>query len=112
MTEETASADRCEICGEPDAPEYLQECFQCGRTFHLNPYNNQPGRDCGDALIGESLGVHYLCELCLQAMNDEAKAESAAMLARPTPAIPVPTAPPPAPKRTAPRRRYRRQQPS
>ena len=106
MSQQTASEDRCAICGEQAEAALLQECFHCGRTFHLNPYNNQPGQDCGDALIGESLGVHYLCDICIEAANNEASGETSSSAAT------APSPPPPAPTRETPRRRYRRQDPS
>lgn len=110
MSAEPAPALRCAICGEHGTSEFLQDCFRCGRSYHLNPYNNQPGKDCGDALIGPSLGVSYLCDICLEEINEAVvAAESDAAPGGPTvPAAPVP---PPAPSRT-PRRRYRRREPS
>lgn len=97
-----ADSTTCEICDETAETELLQECFECGRTFHLNPYNNRPGKDCGDALIGASFGVHYYCTPCLEAASGEANSGGAAS-----------AAPPPPPARSdVPRRRYRRQEPS
>ena len=64
---------RCAVCGLEDDPVLLARCFRCGETFHLNPYSNRPGRDCGDAILGEvEMGVHYYCNPCLEAMNVEA----------------------------------------
>lgn len=110
MSAEPVPASRCEICGEHGTAEFLQDCFRCGRSYHLNPYNNQPGKDCGDALIGPSLGVHYLCDICLEEINDAALTAESGRAAG-APPIPAAPAPPPAPTRT-PRRRYRRQEPS
>jgi hypothetical protein len=56
----------CEICDEQSISELLQQCFSCSRTYHLNPFSNKPGRDCGDAVIGESLGVYYYCRACME----------------------------------------------
>ena len=65
-----AQSPTCAVCGDDEASaELLAECFECGASYHLNPYNNRPGRDCGDAIIGETLGVHYYCEPCLVAMD-------------------------------------------
>jgi predicted nucleic acid-binding Zn-ribbon protein len=112
VTEDTAPAGRCEICGEDGAAELLQDCFHCGRRYHLNPYNNQPGKDCGDAVIGASLGVHYLCDVCLEELSEEATTGETARAASTAPHAPTP--PPAAPRDpgATPRRRYRRQEPS
>src|SRR5690606_34632861 len=58
----------CAICGETaaDATE-LAECLECRRWFHLNPYSNRPGKDCGDAVIGESDGIVMMCNECAEA---------------------------------------------
>ena len=56
----------CEICDEESSLELLQHCFSCNRSYHLNPFSNKPGKDCGDAVIGESLGVYYYCHDCLE----------------------------------------------
>lgn len=63
------TADVCAICGEQELDRrLLHECFNCYRLYHLNPYANQPGKDCGDAVIGEEFGLYYYCEQCLQEM--------------------------------------------
>jgi hypothetical protein len=114
VSQDDASGGRCEICGEGGAVELLQDCFRCGRRYHLNPYNNQPGKDCGDAVIGASLGVQYLCDICLEELNVDATAGRQPAAAAPL-VPPAPPPPPPAPSRApgeTPRRRYRRQEPS
>lgn len=58
----------CGVCGEQaEHPTLLAECFDCSRWFHLNPYSNQPGRDCGDAVIGSSDGIETTCNDCIEA---------------------------------------------
>lgn len=58
----------CAVCNEPaeDAAQ-LAECFECSRWYHLNPYSNQPGKDCGDAMIGATDGVETICNDCIEA---------------------------------------------
>ncbi|HET6549977.1 MAG TPA: hypothetical protein VFG79_16050 [Solirubrobacter sp.] len=122
----TAAETTCAVCGGHEAdPALLSRCFECGATFHLNPYSDRPGIDCGDAVIGPSMGVYFLCRPCLDAIDREAReamggsehdraaAMAQAMLGSgfapppPTPASRVrPQAPRPARRR--PRRRYRR----
>ncbi|MEX1022145.1 MAG: hypothetical protein WD058_03255 [Dehalococcoidia bacterium] len=66
----------CAVCEETaESAEWLSECLECRRPFHLNPYNNRPGRDCGDALLGgESSGVETFCSDCLAAEQRAARA--------------------------------------
>ena len=67
----------CGICGLAAEAALLQACFRCDATFHLNPYSNVAGIDCGDAVLGVELGVYCYCTPCLAAMNDEANAFAA-----------------------------------
>lgn len=66
---DTPEALTCAVCSEAaESAVWLSECFDCGRPFHLNPYNNQPGKDCGDAMFGaESVGIETRCGDCLSA---------------------------------------------
>lgn len=125
--------EACGICGLDAEPVLLQMCFRCDTQYHLNPYSNREGIDCGDAIIGPELGVYYYCAPCLVAINDEINAavlqqtQEMEMERRPgwtapgvTPSVvfeppaarPAPSeAPRPAPSRptgAAPRRRFRR----
>jgi len=108
---------RCAICEETvDDPGLLTECMGCGRWFHLRRRMDQPGTDCGDAIVGEALGVETYCQPCLDRMDREAaaamtKEDRAMAVARmmmgehaPRPAQPDPTVPPPPPGR----RRFQR----
>ena len=118
----------CSICGqaEPD-PRLLQNCFECGNPFHLNPRADIEGRDCGDAWIGETLGIEYYCQTCIDRLQaeslpeqaDAATARYAELLQAMAPGAPplaTPQAPsmtraselPPKPERPRVRRRYRR----
>ena len=66
---------QCAICGETaDDPRLVTECLSCSRTFHLNPYNDDQHKDCGDALIGPTQGVEFWCEACLSRLNEEMSA--------------------------------------
>lgn len=133
-----APVTRCAICGldEPDA-RLLSRCFDCGSWFHLNPRSDVEGLDCGDAWIGESLGITTYCSTCIDRRQQEALAAEGAdaemarqrgMMQALTPAAmpPMPPAatPPPMPrsgaggdalpprsKRSATGRRYRRIEP-
>jgi hypothetical protein len=62
---------RCALCGEAvEERALLADCLSCGRLFHLNPFASRPGKDCGDAQIGPSLGVETFCDDCLPAERD------------------------------------------
>ncbi len=122
----------CFVCGQLEADlRNIQQCFNCGNDFHLNPRNDLPGIDCGDAWIGESLGLEYYCQLCIDQMQresmhgapDATTARHAEMMQAIAPSYPgAPSAPmldvsptpsrhgEPPPKRERPRvrRRYRR----
>ncbi|MQA00894.1 MAG: hypothetical protein GEU80_16500 [Dehalococcoidia bacterium] len=120
----------CAICQRTEHnAALLSPCYGCGSMFHLNPYSNREGIDCGDAILGETLGVHFYCQRCLdeidreerEAAGDSPHARAAAMveslhagglpLPPPAPAEPTPPrdgAPPPAKQRGGARRRYRR----
>lgn len=75
MSDQSAEAkrDRCEVCGREDESSLLQNCFECGDNFHLNPRNDVDGVDCGDAWIGESLGVHFYCQRCIDRMDADTR---------------------------------------
>ncbi len=78
MGDAPASDLTCAVCGEQaEAAIWLSECFACGRSFHLNPYNAASGieaKDCGDAVLGESLGVETYCGDCIEAERRAAEA--------------------------------------
>ena len=94
--------DNCGICGLEAAPVLLQLCFRCDVSYHLNPYSNRDGIDCGDAIIGPELGVYYYCSPCLVAINDEVnvliaqQTQETAIERRPGRTA-APAAPPPSP---------------
>lgn len=135
MTEAGAgTAGHCEICGRDEGdPRLLQQCFGCDVTFHLNPSTSADGIDCGDAWVGEELGINYYCQRCIDRIQVEAMAQqdedpalaqerrlleaisgaavpgappSPPSTANPTP--PSSNEPPPRRPRRGPRRRYRR----
>ena len=138
MTETASSdADRCLVCNEIEPDRSLLEvCFQCDNLFHLNPRNDTDGLDHGNAWLGETLGVQFYCQTCIDVMDAEARLASgdpanailqqltAAGMAPPPatppstgspapsePAAELPTSrsePPPRRERPARRRRYRR----
>ena len=104
----------CAVCGEQaESAEWLSECFNCGRVFHLNPYSGprgEGGKDCGDAVLGESLGVESYCGDCIEAERRAAEAALGPERARAEAMVhslygdelplPPPSAPPPAERRT------------
>jgi hypothetical protein len=132
MTTSPAGPVTCSVCGRTEADlRNIQQCFECGEPFHLNPRNDQPGIDCGDAWIGESLGLEYVCQRCIDRIQaasmaghgDAASARHAELMqtvapsypgSPPSPALaPSPAPPrrgeaPPLKPRTRARRRYRR----
>lgn len=58
----------CAVCDEAaEDVAHLAECIECDRWFHLNPYSNRPGKDCGDAVIGQTDGVETICNDCIEA---------------------------------------------
>lgn len=54
----------CGICNEVEETP-LVECIQCSIKFHLALFKDRPGKDCGDAILGESMGVEMLCNNCI-----------------------------------------------
>ncbi|RLT39704.1 MAG: hypothetical protein DWI58_12525 [Chloroflexi bacterium] len=75
MTESPVES-RCSVCGLAAPPMLLQHCFNCGEDFHLNPYSNRDGIDCGEAMMmednGAEFGVDYFCEPCVLKMLEKA----------------------------------------
>ncbi len=132
MTSSPDAAAVCSVCGVAEGdPRNMQFCFECGEAFHLNPRNDQPGLDCGDAWIGESLGIEYFCQPCIDRLQAASMGgHSSPQAARhsdllqaiapsfpgspPAPTLPTTIPPtrrgeaPPKPDRTRVRRRYRR----
>ncbi len=115
------SGELCGICGEVEETP-LVECFECGIRFHLAVRKDQPGKDCGDAILGESMGVEMICNNCidLRRVGDDAGANLMGLynamvggqLPTPRPAAPAPPPPPTrsprSPAGERPRRRFRR----
>jgi hypothetical protein len=65
-----SNARKCHVCSSSVAQHSLAEqCIMCSNYFCLNPYNSDEFRDCGDAIIGPSMGVEYWCEPCLEKLN-------------------------------------------
>ncbi|MCK9485297.1 MAG: hypothetical protein M0R73_01145 [Dehalococcoidia bacterium] len=107
----------CAVCGEvAEASLWLSECFSCGRYFHLSPYNadsGMAGKDCGDAVLGESLGVETHCGDCIEAERRTAEAAVGPGRARAESMVrtlfgdelPLPPPSPPAPSERRPFRR-------
>ena len=73
----------CGICGVEAAPRLIQRCLRCDTAFHLNPYSNVEGIDCGDAVMNtadDGFGVDYYCNPCIGAVNDEIVEATAAQV--------------------------------
>ena len=61
-----AEAQVCAVCGEPVNAGNASICSRCGQPFHLNPRNDQPGKDCGAVWINEQhLALEFACQRCL-----------------------------------------------
>ncbi|RLT40159.1 MAG: hypothetical protein DWI58_11510 [Chloroflexi bacterium] len=54
----------CGVCNEVEENP-LVECFECGVMFHLNPRVDVSGKDCGDAILGDSMGIEMICNNCI-----------------------------------------------
>ncbi len=64
---------RCAICDEAaEDPRSLSRCLRCGRWFHLRVRMDRPGKDCGDAVVSDTIGVEMVCRACLDAEDEEA----------------------------------------
>ena len=104
----TARTSSCIVCAEESEQGVMAVCFRCGEWYHLNPYQNRPGKDCGIAAISdEESGIDYYCNNCIEEMRmefaDEQRRQNIAAKAAAAPA------PAPAPPTSAaPRRRFRR----
>lgn len=73
---DAADASRCDVCGLTESdPKLLQNCFECTSLFHLNPRADVEGTDCGDAWVGDTLGVEYFCQRCIDRMQQGATAD-------------------------------------
>ena len=101
----------CIVCAEESDEAVMAVCFRCGDWYHLNPFQNRPGKDCGIAAIGdEETGIDYYCQLCLEEMRIEMAEEQRRqnMLAEPPATPSAPAAPPARAASPPPRRRFRR----
>ena len=82
----------CGICNEVEETP-LAFCIECGTKFHLNPRKDRPGKDCGDVVLGQSMGVEMICNNCidLRRAGDDPGANSMGMFAALTgDALPLP----------------------
>lgn len=62
----TSAKISCSVCGEPIAPQMEAICNACGKPYHLNQRNDQPGIDCGQVWINEEyLALEFACDTCL-----------------------------------------------
>lgn len=55
----------CGVCNEVEETP-LVPCIECMTEFHLNLRKDRPGKDCGDAILGESMGVEMICNHCIE----------------------------------------------
>ncbi|MDA1241504.1 MAG: hypothetical protein O2798_11790 [Chloroflexi bacterium] len=70
-----AHETKCSVCGESvDDPSLISECMRCGRGFHLRRRMDRPGIDCGDAVVGDTLGIETFCRPCIDRIEEEATA--------------------------------------
>ena len=63
--------DRCSVCGETENdPQRLEICSNCGQFFHLNPFQNRPGTDCGNVWpSADDAVLQFGCNTCLAAQG-------------------------------------------
>ncbi len=55
----------CAICDEETDDQTSSVCNSCGDRFHLNPRNDQPGKDCGTVWINEQyMALEFACQRC------------------------------------------------
>lgn len=95
-----SEGERCSVCEAVESdPALLSDCYSCGKRFHLNPYSNREEQDCGDAWIGETLGVEFHCDRCIESGVARPPGDEAMMGGTASPTTP-PTAPPAAPSAT------------
>jgi hypothetical protein len=56
----------CSVCGEETDEKSSSICNSCGKRFHLNQRNDQPGKDCGAVWIDDQyLALEFACQACL-----------------------------------------------
>lgn len=104
----------CGVCNEVEETP-LVECIECGIMFHLNPRIDRPGKDCGDAILGNAMGIEMICNNCI-ALRREPSGMMDVFAAMTGDALPLPpsaTTLPPRPSSKPdvgerPRRRFRR----
>ncbi len=90
----------CAVCGDAVDEKLSVDCHSCGSRYHLNPRNDDEGKDCGAVWINEHhLALEFACQRCL----DES-GESPQQAATPQPDAPAQVITPSLP----PRKRYRR----
>lgn len=85
--------DRCGVCGETENdPQRLEICSNCGQFFHLNPFQNRPGTDCGNVWpSADDAFLQFGCNTCLEAQGlPSTTAEAAAVAGSSTGAPPDP----------------------
>ena len=63
-------SETCIVCEEDVDDRSGSECNYCGETFHFNPRNDMPGKDCGAVWIGDELTLEFACQNCLDEMDD------------------------------------------
>jgi len=74
-------SDTCTVCAAvEDDPMLLEICSGCGQFFHLNPFQNRPGQDCGNVWAGGGVNpaLQFGCNHCLQAAGFAIGGEPAA----------------------------------
>lgn len=56
----------CVVCGAAVDEKLSADCHACGRRYHLNPRNDDEGKDCGAVWINEHhLALEFACQRCL-----------------------------------------------
>ncbi len=60
-----SDAKVCGICGDASDPTPVVVCIECLTPFHLRLRKDEPGKDCGDAILGDSMGIEMICSNCI-----------------------------------------------
>jgi hypothetical protein len=95
-----SDAKVCGICGDANDSTPVVPCIECLTPFHLRLRKDEPGKDCGDAILGDSMGIEMICNNCIEErrMGADPGSTMISMFAAMTEGRLVPPEPPRAPR--------------
>lgn len=95
-----SDAKVCGICGDATDATPIVLCIECLTPFHLRLRKDESGKDCGDAILGDSMGIEMICNNCIGERRTGADPGSTmlSMFAAMTEGRLVPPEPPRAPR--------------